>query len=216
MINIRRDDGDSPAARDAYRTIEGSHEAEIKILGSRFLAYARGIERAQEAEAFLDALRREHHAATHHCYAWRLGIDGQPSRFSDDGEPNGTAGPRILGALERRALSDAAVVVVRYFGGTKLGMGGLAHAYTDAADAVLDRAAPVERILYDTFALRFGYDLTAQAHHVLERCGADILDRGYEADVRYLVRIRRSQSAALTRLLAEYTNNAMTIEQEPL
>jgi uncharacterized YigZ family protein len=199
-------------AGDEYRTIAAPAEAEIKIVGSRFLAFASPATSPEEAHAVLDALRRTHYDATHHCWAWRLGMTPDAFRFSDDGEPAGTAGRRILTAIDRRTLTDLMLVVVRYFGGTKLGVGGLARAYTDAADAVLDRVTIETRFVLQTFTITFPYDQTSQVHHVLEGMGADITDRRYGDAVTYDLRIRTSRSPALLAHLAEATDRTVVVE----
>lgn len=196
---------------DAYRTIAAPAEAEIKIVGSRFLAFAAPATSPEEAHAVLEALRRTHYDATHHCWAWRVGLTPDAFRSSDDGEPAGTAGRRILTAIDRRTLTDLMLVVVRYFGGTKLGVGGLARAYTDAADAVLDRVMIETRFVYETFTITFPYDMTSQVHHVLEGMGADITDRRYGDAVTYDLRIRTSRSPALLEHLAEATDRTVVV-----
>ncbi len=201
--------GDAP---DAYRTIAAPAMAEIKIVGSRFLAFASPATSPEEAHAVLDALRRTHYDATHHCSAWRLGTTPDAFRACDDGEPAGTAGRRILTSIDRRSLTDLMLVVVRYFGGTKLGVGGLARAYTDATDAVLDLVTIETRYVYDAFTITFPYDQTSQVHHVLEGMGADILDRRWGDAVTYDVRIRTSLSPSLLSHLAEATDRTVMVD----
>lgn len=201
----------SADAGDEYRTIAAPAEAEIKIVGSRFLAFAAPASSPEEAQAVLEGLRRTHYDATHHCWAWRVGMTPDAFRSSDDGEPAGTAGRRILTAIDRRTLTDLMLVVVRYFGGTKLGVGGLARAYTDASDAVLDRVTIETRFVYETFTITFPYDQTSQVHHVLEMMGADITDRRYGDAVTYDLRIRTSRSPALLEHLAEATDRTVVV-----
>src|SRR5438270_8046542 len=106
---------------NVYHTIEKPSLAEYKDRGSRFIAYAFPIERAEDFKKRLKEIKDEHPKASHHCFAWRIGTDGNQFRSSDDGEPSGTAGKPILGQIDSRQLTDAAIVVVRYFGGTLLG-----------------------------------------------------------------------------------------------
>ena len=122
---------------DIYYTIEESKRTEIKIKGSRFIASAGHVTNRDEAIAYLDTLRAEFYDATHNCFAYRIGASGMEFRASDDGEPSGSAGKPILFMLNKHELGDIIVVVTRYFGGTKLGVGGLARAYSDAADEAL-------------------------------------------------------------------------------
>ncbi len=122
---------------DSYCTIASLERAEIAIKSSRFIASAASVATKEEALAYLQDIRKEFYDATHNCYAYRLGMGGLNFRFSDDGEPSGTAGRPILFALQKVDISDAVLVVTRYYGGTKLGVGPLARAYAEAAANVL-------------------------------------------------------------------------------
>ncbi|MBI5648479.1 MAG: YigZ family protein [Ignavibacteriae bacterium] len=197
---------------DTYLTIAAPSQAELKEKHSRFLAFAAPCTDEGAAESMLAALRKEHYTAAHHCSAWRLGADGARFRSSDDGEPSGTAGRRILGAIDRLGLTDTALVVVRYFGGVKLGVGPLAKAYAEAAASALDQARVVERIIEEEFRIRFSFEWTQQAHHALDRAGAAILDRNYDDGPCYRVRIRLSRIPDLHRLLAEFTQRTARVE----
>lgn len=123
---------------DIYYTIEKIKSAEIKIKGSKFIGTAAHTPTKESAQEFLTLMRSQYFDATHNCYAYRIGYNGMDFRFSDDGEPNGTGGKPILFSLSKFDVSDLIVVVTRYFGGTKLGVGPLARAYADAACAVLE------------------------------------------------------------------------------
>ena len=142
---------------DAYRSVAARSEGLFKDNGSRFIALAYPVETEEEVREILAGLRKEYHDARHHCYAYRLGYQGDRFRSSDDGEPSGSAGRPILGQIDSLGLSDILVVVVRYFGGIKLGIPGLIRAYkTSTADA-LTRAEIVEKIAGKTFRVKFGY-----------------------------------------------------------
>ena len=124
-------------AFDAYRSLAAPSEGLFKDNGSRFIALAYPVETEEEVKNIVAALRKEYHDARHHCYAYRLGYQGNIFRASDDGEPAGSAGRPILGQIDSAGLSDVLVVVVRYFGGIKLGIPGLIRAYkTSTADAI--------------------------------------------------------------------------------
>ncbi|MCA8980846.1 MAG: YigZ family protein [Planctomycetes bacterium] len=141
-----------------YLTILGESRVEIdKLKGSRFLGCALPVKTEDAALAYLAALRAEFHDARHHCSAWRLTPSGEPWRYSDDGEPSGSAGRPILKQIEGAELSDVAVVVVRWFGGTKLGVGGLVRAYGAAAKAVLEAADKQLVVLTRRVELRYPY-----------------------------------------------------------
>lgn len=137
--------GSEPAPAAAYRVPAAAARGEIREKGSRFLAVAAPAADEAAAREVIESLRREHPDATHHCFAWRLGAESA-ERSSDAGEPSGTAGPPILAALRGSGLSDAVVVVTRWFGGTKLGKGGLVRAYATAAREALASVPVAERV----------------------------------------------------------------------
>ena len=142
---------------DAYRSIAARSEGLFKDNGSRFIALAFPVETEEEVKDIVAALRKEYHDARHHCFAYRLGYKGDRFRSSDDGEPSGSAGRPILGQIDSLGLSDILVVVVRYFGGIKLGIPGLIRAYkTSTADA-LSQAEVIDKVAGKTFRVRFDY-----------------------------------------------------------
>ncbi len=143
--------------KDSYLTIEGEAEAIFKEKSSKFLCYAYHVESEEEITARLEPLRKRYYDATHHCYAWRLGPQGEKFRANDDGEPSSTAGKPILGQLLSREITDCLIVVVRYFGGTKLGVPGLIAAYKESAAVVLDEAKIVERTVDKRIKIDFSY-----------------------------------------------------------
>ena len=143
--------------QDTYRSIAGPSEGLFKDNGSRFIALAFPVETEEEVKAVVDGLKKKYHDARHHCYAYRLGLGGERFRANDDGEPAGSAGRPILGQVDSAGLSDVLVVVVRYFGGIKLGIPGLIRAYkTSTADA-LGQAEVVEKVAGHSYRLEFGY-----------------------------------------------------------
>src|SRR5574344_2124790 len=136
---------------DSYKSIAGHSEGLFKDNGSRFIAHAYPVETEEEVRSIVSALRKEYYDARHHCYAYRLGYKGDVFRASDDGEPAGSSGRPILGQIDSNGLSDVLVVVVRYFGGIKLGIPGLIRAYkTSTADAI-SNANIVEKIASSNF-----------------------------------------------------------------
>jgi uncharacterized YigZ family protein len=203
-----------PKDADAYLTIAERQETEIKILASRFLSYAIPVRTLESFLTSLEELRKRHYDATHHCFACRAGYDGASFRFSDDGEPSGTAGKRILGAIDRHHLTDMGIVVVRYFGGTKLGVGGLARAYTDAAESVLTSCTIETRYLTDEFAIVFPYDVTSQVHHTIEGHEAEIISRNWQETAEYSIRVRRSRREQLLRDFDELTQRRVIVRRQ--
>lgn len=161
---------DSPSI--SYTTLAGIGETEIRVERSRFLATARPVADAAAARAAVTEAARVHHDARHVCWGCRLGRGGPPSESrSDDGEPAGTAGEPILGVLRHAEITDAAIVVVRWFGGVKLGTGGLGRAYRDAAAAALAAAPRLVVPLGRRWRLEFPYDLVGRIEHLLGNCG---------------------------------------------
>jgi uncharacterized YigZ family protein len=183
---------------DTYRTVEGTATASLKVDGSRFLAEATGVATRDDVAAHVEATREREPKATHHCFAYRLGVEGDTARYDDDGEPSGTAGTPLLHRIDARDLTNALVVVTRYFGGTELGTGGLARAYGDAAEAALQRAPIVERVVRTPVRLRFDYDDTAPAEAVLRQFDAVVRARDYTAVTEWTVGVRASEVEAFT------------------
>ncbi len=146
-------------------TILTDGTAEFTVQRSRFIAYAAAVREEEEARAFLLGVRKKHYDARHCCSAWILGADGSRQKSSDDGEPGGTAGMPILEVLKRRELTDALVVVVRYFGGIKLGAGGLVRAYSHAAAIGLDAAVLARRVTLRRLEVTMSYDLLSIVEH---------------------------------------------------
>lgn len=142
---------------DSYFTIEEASEGLYKEKGSKFLAFARPVESEEEIKRYVQSLKKEHHSARHHCYAWRLGAENDRFRTNDDGEPSSTAGRPILAQIQRFDLSDILVVVVRYFGGTLLGVSGLIRAYSEAAADALQHATIITKLVEIPFYVSFDY-----------------------------------------------------------
>jgi len=154
--------------QDSYRSISAQAEGLFKDNGSRFIALAYPVETEEEVKVIVDSLKKEYHDARHHCYAYRLGHLGQKFRANDDGEPSGSAGRPILGQIDSAGLSDILVVVVRYFGGIKLGIPGLIRAYkTSTADA-LEQSEIIEKIAGKWYKVDFGYMAMNQVMKILK------------------------------------------------
>ena len=180
---------------DTYRSISAPSEGLFKDNGSRFIALAYPVETESEVKAIVESLRKEYHDARHHCFAYRLGLDGSKFRSSDDGEPSGSAGRPILGQIDSAGLSDVLVVVVRYFGGIKLGIPGLIRAYkTSTADA-LQQAAKVEKVAGRSYTLSFGYMAMNDVMKVVKDLSLPQSDQRYDSQCSIRVRVRLSQDA---------------------
>ncbi|MDQ7088156.1 MAG: YigZ family protein [Acidobacteriota bacterium] len=200
---------------DRYLAVERGPEIEIKVKGSRFIGQVLPASDREQAAAGLLQVRRRYHDATHHCWARRVGAPGRDStRYDDDGEPPGTAGPPILGAIEGAGVYQALVVVTRYFGGTKLGSGGLVRAYGEAAREAL-AAAPRRAVwLEQALELRCRWEDLGTVEAVLAREGAWL--RGVEREFgdcpRLEVRALRSKAGALIAALTEATGGRVRVQ----
>ena len=180
------------AAKDTYQSIEAPCEGLFRDNGSRFIAKAYPVETEEEIKQIVAAIKKEYHDARHHCYAWRLGLDGAAWRANDDGEPSGSAGRPILGQIDSAGLSDILVVVVRYFGGIKLGIPGLIRAYkTSTADA-LASARVVEKISGRWVRLEFSYDSLPAVMKTVKDLDLPQRNQSFLAECSLEVRIRRS------------------------
>lgn len=166
---------------DAYLTISEAISSEFKDKGSKFIAFAAPIQTPNDIKQYLAQIKELHPKATHHCYAYRLGLDKLTNyRANDDGEPAGTAGKPILGQIDSKQLTNLIVVVVRYFGGTKLGVPGLIHAYKSSTKLVLEQANIIEKQLFDYYQLQFDYLQTNDVMRLLKREQVNVLAQHYE------------------------------------
>ncbi len=154
-----------------YKTIAKEGYAEFKDRGSRFLAYVYPINTVEDFKQQLGLLKKEHPKAVHHCFAYRLGLDNNVFRVSDDGEPSGTAGRPILGQIDSRGITNVAIIVVRYFGGTLLGVPGLINAYKTAASLALQVTPEVEKAIEKNFRIHCNYELLNDAMVILKQVG---------------------------------------------
>ena len=172
-----------------YRTLELPIQAEFKDKGSRFLVFAYPVQTAEQVRKHVDDLRQEHHKARHWCYAYRLGVDGNQFRANDDGEPSGSAGRPILGQIDSFELTDVLVVVVRYFGGTLLGVPGLIHAYKTSTQMALENAQITERNIEKTVRIRCEYPYLNEAIRIAKNHQVEIIEQDLQLDCRLTVRI---------------------------
>ena len=160
-----------------YQSIEKESVAEFKDRGSRFIAYAFPISSADDFKRRRNALKEEHARAVHHCFAYRIGIDGNNFRSGDDGEPPGTAGKPILGQLDSKGLTNTAVVVVRYFGGTLLGVPGLINAYKTATSFALQTSSVVRKPVLVNYRLQFDYTVLNEVMRIIKRLDCIVLNQ---------------------------------------
>lgn len=188
---------------DSYRTIEAPAEAALRERSSRFLSFAWPVTSEDEIKGHLDALRKKYYDATHHCYAWRLGPKGEHYRANDDGEPSGTAGKPILGQMLSNELTNCLIVVVRYFGGTKLGVPGLIAAYKDSAAEVIAAAEIVERTVDVTVEIAFPYESMNGVMKVVKEQSPDVRSQDFDNVCRMRLSIRQGRGEELIAKLAK-------------
>src|SRR6266496_3882932 len=162
---------------DSYKTIEKSSVAEFKDKGSKFIAYAFPVVDTNEFKEKLAAIKKEHPKATHHCFAYRVGTDGNKFRVSDDGEPSGTAGKPILGQIDSKQLTNILIIVVRYFGGTLLGVPGLINAYKTAASLALQVTPVVHKPVLINYRLQFDYTQMNEVMRIIKQFDCIVLSK---------------------------------------
>ena len=160
---------------DFYFTIDTSGFAEYKNRGSKFLGYSYALKGAEEFKKYLQALKKEHPKAVHYCFAYRIGFDGNIHRSSDDGEPAGTAGKQILGQIDSKNLTNILVIIVRYFGGTLLGVPGLIAAYKTSASLVLQCTPIIQKAIEVNYILQFDYTAMNDVMLILKQFNCTIL-----------------------------------------
>jgi uncharacterized YigZ family protein len=155
---------------ESIKTIKTFTETKFKEKGSVFIGQAFPVESVEEAESILEEVRKKYYDATHHCYAYLL--KDESFKYSDDGEPNGTAGIRIYNAIQHFEFVDVLVIVIRYYGGTKLGVGPLGKAYYQSAFQTLESCEAVKKAFFTRIEIIFDYSQTSLAHHLLKQFGA--------------------------------------------
>lgn len=200
--------------QDHYETLAEQNQAEYSVQRSRFIAHAYPIHSVEEALELVASLRKEYYNATHVCWAYAVGALREESRMNDDGEPSGTAGRPIYGQILAQDVSDVLVAVVRYFGGVKLGTGGLIDAYKESARLVLMEAPRREVILFQSFTLRFAPHLTGTVMRLVKNMGAEILEQGFTQGESLLeCRIRQGQLEILRSAAAAIYGLTCTVEE---
>lgn len=178
--------------QDTYLTIEASGEGIFKEKMSRFLSFAIPVSTVSEAREYIEMYRKEYYDARHVCWAYMIGHERTCFRANDNGEPSGTAGKPILGQINSNNLTDILIIVVRYFGGIKLGTGGLIVAYKQAAAEAIAACNIVERLVEDTIHIRFEYPLMNDVMRIVKEEEPEILEQSYDMDCLMKLRIRRS------------------------
>lgn len=190
--------------QDQYHTIADASYGEFKDKGSKFHAYAFPVETEAEIAEQLQAVKKEHFKARHHCYAYRLGLDKNNFRANDDGEPSSTAGKPILGQIDSFGLTNVFIVVVRYFGGTKLGVSGLINAYRSSAAEALKAAEVIQKTVKDIYQIAFEYTVMGDLMNAIKKLDLDMQNQDFGASPTLEIAIRQSEvEGTLIRLKAQ-------------
>lgn len=183
------------AKSDTYLSIGVPSTGVYRELGSKFLAFAYPVESEAEARELIASLKKEYYDARHHCFAWRIGYDGAQWRANDDGEPSSTAGRPILGQILSNSLSDILIVVVRYFGGVKLGVPGLIRAYRNAAADALASAVRVEKVACADYTINFDYLQMNSVMKVVKEMNLKVTAQRFDAECSLELKVPLSQRA---------------------
>jgi uncharacterized YigZ family protein len=193
-------------ADDIYYTIEKTATAEFKDRGSKFVGYACPVKTVVECKEKLNEIKRAHPKATHHCFAYRIGLDGNTFRVSDDGEPSGTAGRPILGQIDGKGLTGTLVVVVRYFGGTLLGVPGLINAYKSAASLALQMTPLVQKQVEQEYIVQFDYTRLNDIMIVIRQYNCRVIARDIQLFCRITLAIPGNRVTEVRYKLEELKN----------
>lgn len=179
---------------DTYKSIETASTGLYKEKGSKFLSFAYPVKTETEVKIIIEQLRHEYYDARHHCYAYIIGFDKSGYRVNDDGEPSGTAGKPIYGQLLSFDLTNTLVVVVRYFGGIKLGVSGLINAYKTATRDALQNVNILEKTINEVYKLEFPYEMINDAMKIIKDYGLQIIETNFDTDSVIIFKIRRNNA----------------------
>jgi uncharacterized YigZ family protein len=177
---------------DSYQTIAQPSEGFFKDRGSKFLAYAYPIDSEETVKTYLQSLHELHPKAVHHCYAYRLGLDKNNFRANDDGEPAGSAGKPILNVLYANHLTHILIVVVRYFGGTLLGVPGLIHAYKTATEEAIEAATIITQYVKESYEIGYNYEQMHDVMRVVKTFDLPLEDQIFDNNCRFKTHIRKA------------------------
>jgi uncharacterized YigZ family protein len=192
--------------QDFYYTITQSSTAEFKDRGSKFIAYAFPIETADDFKKQLQSLKKEHPKAVHHCFAYRIGTDGNSFRSSDDGEPSGTAGKPMLGQIDSKELTNLAVIVVRYWGGTLLGVPGLINAYKTAVSLALQVTPIIQKQVETVYSIEFDYTQMNEVMIILKQFNCSIITQEMQLFCNIITGIPKNRTEEALYRLKELQN----------
>jgi len=196
---------------DSFLTIDKKYSAEIKITKSRFISQAFPVRSKSEITEHIAEVRKKYYDASHHPYAYRTGIDKNDFKFSDDGEPSGSAGKPVLEVIDKYNITDVLVIVTRYFGGTKLGVGGLRRAVSEAADLCLSKAVILEKLITGKMNLEFDYTYMNVIMKLIEAEKIMLLENNSDEKCKLILEVRLSKIEKLKTDLTGLTNGSIRI-----
>ena len=189
---------------DLYRTLKRPSDEQVyKEKGSKFLGYAFPIESVAEVDTHIQQLKKAHSKARHWCYAWQIGVENPTYRYNDDGEPSNSAGKPIYGQIQSFELTNILIVVVRYFGGTKLGVGGLVTAYKAAAKLSLEQADVVDKMLMDTLIVAFDYIHMDKVMRIIKEHQLQILHQKMELNCLFEISVRKNKAEEILQIFKD-------------
>ena len=197
-----------------YRTVQNDAEAEMIEKKSRFIGYCRPVKNQEEAISFINEIRAMHRQATHNVYAYVVREDNI-MRYSDDGEPAGTAGVPVLEVIKKEGLTDIAVVVTRYFGGVLLGAGGLVRAYGKSAKLGIDAALRIEKVYCNLYLIRCDYSTYGKLEYAINTEGYILKDCVFENDVCMTVGVKPEMESAFLKTVADISGGSAVIKELP-
>lgn len=194
-----------------YKTVRCFGTGELKIRKSRFIAYVQPADTEKEALEFIEDIKQKHRDATHNVFAYLIGLDREIQKFSDDGEPNGTAGKPILEVIKKESLKNVVVVVTRYFGGILLGAGGLVRAYTKGAKVGIENAQIVNKVLHYNYKLKTSYSLLGKIQNHIINMSQIIYEVSYGQDVSLGVYVKYNKKDFFEKVVMEVTSGQVNI-----
>jgi len=201
---------------DTYRTISKPSEGIFKDKGSKFISFAFPVTSEDEIRDIVHTIKKEHHSARHHCFAWRLGHEKLLFRANDDGEPSSTAGKPILGQIQSHDLTNILIVVVRYFGGILLGTNGLINAYRNAAMDAVNQAEIVERVVENELLIEFGYEVMNEVMKVFKDEKLPQTDPQFDLKCQITTRVRLTDQIRISEVLEKISGLKITDTQAQL
>lgn len=183
---------------DLYKTITSpSEETLFKDRNSKFFGYAFPVLNEDDVKEAIESLKKKHHSARHFCYAWQIGTEAIRFRANDDGEPSNSAGMPIYGQIQAYGVTNILIVSVRYFGGTKLGVGGLINAYKNSAQLALEASGIIEKTIDVHFKISFGYDLMNKVQRIIKERQLQIVNQKLELDCEYVISVRKNDADSI-------------------